>query len=446
MLGKITECLSNIVRSLGSKNRITESNIRQTVEEIKNALVDADVNLSVVRRLVSQITETAIGQRIVQTVNPGQQFVKIIHDRIVTLLGEQQSGINLKGPDTLSVILIIGLQGSGKTTSAAKLAYKLRREGRSVMLVPADLARPAAREQLITLAALAGVEIFTGKASKPETVVRNAIREAPGKQFNTIIVDTAGRMQADEELMEELLRVSKACRPDETLLAIDSMTGQNAVQVAREFDDKVNITGVLLNKFDSDTRGGAALSIKSVVGKPVKYIGVGEKIEQLDVFYPDRIASRILGMGDIVSLVEKAREVVDVKQARKLEKKMSGKSFTLEDYLEQFSSLRKIGSVESLMEMVPGLADSKDIDLSALNDRKFKSDEAIILSMTLEERRNHRIIGLPRRRRIARGSGTSIVAVNRLLRNFERSRIMMRKLTKNKAMQSRFADSLININ
>jgi len=433
MLEKLTETFSGIARRMSGNTRINENNIREAVEEIKTALLEADVNLRVVRRLVNRTTEEALGERVLKSVNPGQQFIKIVHDKIVALLGDGAAELELKGPDTVSVILMAGLQGSGKTTTAAKLALKLKGEGRRVLLAAADLTRPAAADQLSVLAEQAGVAIYREDGSKPEKVAKNAYKKAKKEQYNVLIVDTAGRMQADEELMKEIRRVKDGVNPDEVLLVADAMTGQNAVEIAKSFDETLNLTGIVLSKFDSDARGGAALSFKSVIGKPVKFIGVGEKIENLETFYPERIASRILGMGDVVSLVEKVQETIETGEAEKLQEKMAKSTFTLEDYLDQFARMRKMGSMQSLLEMIPGMAGQ--IDESKLDEKQWKKEEAIILSMTLEERRNHRIIGPPRRKRIARGSGTSVSAVNRLLKNFDKSRTMMRKMAKNKKMQ-----------
>ncbi|RKX93564.1 MAG: signal recognition particle protein [Spirochaetes bacterium] len=433
MLEKLTETFSGIARRMSGNSRISENNIREAVEEIKTALLEADVNLRVVRRLVNRTTEEALGERVLKSVNPGQQFIKIVHDKIVALLGDEAAELELKGPDTVSVILMAGLQGSGKTTTAAKLALRLKGEGRRVLLAAADLTRPAAADQLSVLAGQVGVAIYREDGSKPEKVAKNAYKKAKKEQFNVLIVDTAGRMQADEELMKEIRRVKDGVNPDEVLLVADAMTGQNAVEIAKSFDETLNITGIVLSKFDSDARGGAALSFKSVIGKPVKFIGVGEKIENLEPFYPERIASRILGMGDVVSLVEKVQETIETDEAEKLQEKMAKSTFTLEDYLDQFARMRKMGSMSSLLEMIPGMAGQ--IDESKLDEKQWKKEEAIILSMTLEERRNHRIIGPPRRKRIAKGSGTTVSAVNRLLKNFDKSRTMMRKMAKNKKMQ-----------
>ncbi len=444
MLEKLTETFSGIARRMSGNTRISENNIREAVDEIKTALLEADVNLRVVRRLVNRTIDEALGEKVLKSVNPGQQFIKIVHDRIVALLGDGTAELNLKGPDTVSVILMAGLQGSGKTTTAAKMAYRLKGEGRRVMLAAGDLTRPAAADQLSILADQVGVAIYREDGSKPEKVAKNAFKQAKKEQYDVLIVDTAGRMQVDDDLMKEIRRVKDAVSPDEILLVADAMTGQNAVEIAKTFDESLGLTGIILSKFDSDARGGAALSFKSVIGKPVKFIGVGEKIENLEPFHPDRIASRILGMGDVVSLVEKAQETIDVGEAEKLQEKMAKATFTLEDYLDQFARMRKMGSMQSLMDMIPGMAGQ--IDESKLDEKNWKREEAIILSMTLEERRNHRIIGPPRRKRIAMGSGTSVSAVNRLLKNFDKSRNMMKKMAKSKKLQQQFMGGMAGPN
>jgi len=435
MLDKLTEAFSGIARRVSGKTRISEKNIRDAVEEIKIALLEADVNLRVVRRLVNHTIEEALGDRVIKSINPGEQFVKLVHDKITTLLGDGAAELSLRGPDTVTVILLVGLQGSGKTTTAAKLGLRLKMQGRRVMLATTDQTRPAAAEQLALLAASAGVGVFRADGSKPEKTAKNALRDARKQQFDVLVFDTAGRMEVNKELMREIHCIKEAVKPDEVLLVADAMTGQSAVEIARSFDEVLDLTGIILSKFDSDTRGGAALSVKSVIGKPVKFIGVGEKLEELEPFYPDRIASRILGMGDIVGLVEKAQKTIDTEEAKRLQEKIVKFTFTLEDYLEQFSRIRKMGSMKSMLEMMPGM--NGHIDESKLNEEKWKREEAIILSMTLEERRNHHIIGPPRRKRIANGSGTSVADIARLLKNFDKSRKLMRKVAKSKSLQRR---------
>lgn len=433
MLERLTETFSGIIQRFSGGAKISERNIRDAVDQIKTALLDADVNLRVVRRLVNRTIDEAVGDRVLKSVDPGRQFVKIIHDKIVALLGDKTADLVLAGPDVTSVILMVGLQGSGKTTTAAKLAALLQSRGRRVLMAAADLSRPAAADQLEILARQVGVHVHREEGLKPEKLVKNALRRAKKEQFNVLIVDTAGRMQADEELMKEAARIKAALNPHEVLLVADAMTGQNAVEIAARFNETLDITGIILSKFDSDTRGGAALSLKSVIGRPVKFIGVGEKPENLEPFHPDRIASRILGMGDVVSLVEKVQKTIEADEAQRLQKKMVKAAFTLEDYLMQIRRIRGMGSMQNLLEMFPGMAGR--LDEADFDETRWKRQEAIILSMTLEERRNHRIIGPPRRKRIAGGSGNSIAAVNRFLKDFEKSRVMMKKAAKNKKLQ-----------
>ena len=440
MLERISDKIAGIVRQVSGKAQITEKNIQDSVNEIKIALLEADVNLRVVRRFVNHTIEEATGESVVRSVSPAQQFVKILHDKMVQLLGDTKQDLELKGPDTCSVILLMGLQGSGKTTTAAKLAFKLKKNGRSPMLVAADLVRPAAVEQLRVLGEQAGVPVFREESSSALQVVKHALKAAKTELIDTLIVDTAGRLHIDAPMMAEIKNIHAAADPVETLLVADAMSGQQAVEVAKEFNDQIGITGVILSKFDSDARGGAALSLKTVTGKPLKFIGTGEKIEDLDEFYPERIASRILGMGDVVSLVEKAQEVIETKDAEKLQKKIESATFTLEDYLYQFGKIRKMGSLKSLVEMIPGA--SGMIDEDSINEDEIKKEEAIILSMTLDERRNHRIIGPSRRKRIARGSGNPVFEVNRLIKKFDKMRITMKKVSRNKKYQEKIMSQL----
>ncbi|UTC53498.1 signal recognition particle protein [Treponema sp. OMZ 803] len=435
MLEKITNTFSGIVRKISGKATITEKNIEEAVEEIKIALLEADVNLRVVRRFINATIEEAKGETVLKSVNPGQQFIKIVHDKIISFLGDEKKSLQLKGPDTQSVILFLGLQGSGKTTSAAKLAARLKKEGRKPLLVACDLVRPAAVEQLSSLGERIDIPVYKEDTKDAVRVAQNAVTYARKNGFDTVIVDTAGRLQIDEAMMQEIAAVKKAVNPVETLLVADAMTGQNAAEVAKAFDEQAGLTGVILTKFDSDARGGAALSLKTVTGKPILYVGVGEKIEDFEPFYPDRIAGRILGMGDIVSLVEKAQENIDAEEAARLQKKMATETFTLSDMLDQLENVEKMGSIESMLDMMPGLAgqiSTEDIDKAG-----FKRQKAIIQSMTLKERENHYIIGPPRRKRIAKGSGTSVAEVNKLLKQFEKTRQTMRKVAKSKGLQAR---------
>lgn len=442
MLERISSKFSDVARRMSGQHKISEKNVRDAVEEIKLALLEADVNVRVVRRFVNRTIEEASGEAVLKSVAPGQQFIKIVHDRIVALLGDERSDLALKGPDALSVILLLGLQGSGKTTTASKLAARLRKQGRKPLLVAADLVRPAAVEQLVLLGERVGVDVYHEKgASDPVKLAKDAVAHAKrGTEYDTVVLDTSGRMELNDELMREIERIKKVADPVETLLVADSMTGQNAVEVAKAFDERVGLTGIILTKFDSDARGGAALSLKSVTGKPIKFIGVGEKPEDLEPFHPDRIASRILGMGDVVSLVEKAQEHINEEEALELQKKLQSAGFTLEDYLDQFARLRKMGSLEKLVEMIPGLAGQLQGD--EINEKEIGREEAIILSMTLSERRNHRIIGPSRRKRIAKGSGTSVFEVNRLLKRFEKMRGMLKKASKNKQYQNKMLSQM----
>lgn len=435
MLDKLSEKFTDVFRTIGGKAQISEKNVDEAVEQIKMALLEADVNLRVVRRFVNGTLEEAKGEKVLRAVSPGQQFVKIVHDRMVALLGDERQDLQLKGPDTQSVILLLGLQGSGKTTTAAKLAHHLRGKGRKVLLAACDLVRPAAVEQLSVLGAQIGVPVHREDTTDPARVAAGALARAKRESFDVLIVDTAGRLQIDEALMAELVRVRDAVKPVESLLVADSMTGQAAVDIAKSFDEKIGISGVILSKFDSDTRGGAALSLKSVTGKAIKFVGTSEKPDGLEPFHPDRVASRILGMGDVVSLVEKAQQVYDQKEAEELERKISQENFTLEDYLDQIGKMKKMGSMKNMLEMIPGMAGQ--IDEDQIDRAGMRREEAILLSMTRKERRNHLIIGPGRRTRIAKGSGTSVAEVNRLLKKFEKSRLMMKKMVKNKGAMAK---------
>jgi signal recognition particle subunit SRP54 len=433
MLERLSNKLTDVVRQVAGKAHISERNVQEAIAEIKVALLEADVNLRVVRRFVNRTSEEALGEKVLRSVSPGEQFVKIVYDKLAELLGSSRQELKLKGTDTQSVILLLGLQGSGKTTTAAKLAAHLKKLSRRPLLVAADLRRPAAAEQLAVLAAQAGVPVHRGEGSDPVRVVKTARELARREGYDTLVVDTSGRLQIDAELMDEIEALKRAAEPDELLLVADAMTGQSAVDIAQSFDQRLGLTGVILTKFDSDTRGGAALSIKSATGQPIKFIGTGEKLAELEPFYPERLATRILGMGDVVSLVEKAQEAYDVAEAAEFAEKMAQETFTLQDYLEQFRRLRKMGSVQSLLEMIPGAKGA--IDPEAIDEQELKREEAIILSMTPSERANYRIVGPNRRTRIARGSGTAVFAVNKLLKKFEKTKLMMKKMTRNRKAQ-----------
>lgn len=441
MLEKITGTFSNIIRTLSGKSTITEKNIEETVEQIKMALLEADVNLRVVRRFVNATIEEAKGEKVLKAVDPGQQFVKIIYDRIVTMLGDTKTDLALKGPDTQSVILLLGLQGAGKTTAAHKLAFRLKKEGRRPLLVACDLVRPAAIEQLCVLGQKIDVPVYKEEGTKDAVrIAKNAIDYAKKNGLDTVIVDTAGRLQIDQSMMQELVDVKKALSPQETILVADAMTGQNAVDIAKSFDEQLGLSGVILTKFDSDARGGAALSLKTITGKPILYIGTGEKTEDFEPFHPERIASRILGMGDVVSLVEKAQETVNQEEALRMQKKMQRNEFTLQDMLEQFQSVKKMGSMSQILDMMPGLAGQ--ISEEQLAQADTKKQEAIIQSMTYKERMNHLIIGPSRRKRIAKGSGTTVQDVNKLIKQFEKTKLTMKKLSRNRGAQAKLMQQM----
>lgn len=439
MLEKITGTFSGIIKKISGKSTITEKNIEEAVDEIKMALLEADVNLRVVRRFVNSTIEEAKGEKVLKSVNPGQQFTKILYDKMVSMLGDSKQDLHLKGPDTQSVILMLGLQGAGKTTAAHKLAARLAKDGRKPLLAACDLVRPAAVEQLSVLGQKIGVPVYKENSKDAVKNAKEAVDFAKKNGYDTIIIDTAGRLQIDEEMMAELVKIKKVTEPVEVILVADSMTGQNAVDIAKSFDEQLGLTGVVLTKFDSDARGGAALSLKTITGKPILFIGTGEKTEDFEVFHPDRIASRILGMGDVVSLVEKAQETVDAEQALKLQKKMARNEFTLQDMLEQFQSVKKMGNIQSIIDMIPGM---NGIDASAMDMGGMKKNEAIIQSMTYKERMNHLIIGPSRRKRIAKGSGTSVADVNKLLKQFEKTKLMMKKVSRNRGMQSKMMNQL----
>ena len=432
MLEKLTEKITDAFRFVSGKSAITEKNIEDAVEAIKMALLEADVNLRVVRRFVNSTIEEAKGEKVLRSVDPGQQFIKIVHDKLVSFLGDADPAsraLKLRGPDVISTVLMLGLQGSGKTTSAAKLALRLKKDGRKPLLVACDLVRPAAMEQLTVLGSQIGIPVHKEDGAKDSVkVYQNAVSWAKQNMIDTVIIDTTGRLQIDEVMMAELARLKDAAKPDEMLLVADAMTGQTAADIAKTFDEKIGLTGVVLTKFDSDTRGGAALSLKTVTGKPLKFTGTGEKPEDFEPFHPDRIAGRILGMGDVVSLVEKAQEVIDQKEALELQKRMEKENFTLEDWLNQLRAVKKMGSLQSMLEMIPGM--QGQISEDDIDRAELKRQEAILSSMTRKERANHLIVGPPRRSRIARGSGTSVAEVARLLKKFEKMRGMMKKMAK----------------
>lgn len=436
MLEKITQSISDTLRTIAGKSTISEKNIEEAVEQIKIALLDADVNLRVVRRFVNHTINEAKGARVTKSVQPGQEFVKIIYDRIVRMLGgdlftgEGKTPFALKNPDTLTTVVFAGLQGSGKTTSCAKLALFLQKQNRRVLLCASDTVRPAAIDQLIQLGKEIQTEVFSADKKDAVNNAKLAVEYARKNQFDTLIIDTAGRLEVDDALMTELSSICSAVKSDHVLFVLDSAAGQSAVESARVFNERLPITGAVLTKFDGDARGGAALSFASITEKPILFTGTGEHLTDFEKFFPDRTASRILGMGDVVSLVEKAREQFDNENLAKLQERAARNEYTLQDMLDQFKEMHKMGSMESIAQMIPGMAGQK------IDKKLIRHGEAIIQSMTIKERANHLIIGPSRRRRIAKGSGTSLAEVNKLLKQFEQAKLVMKKLSRNKGMQA----------
>jgi len=424
MFENLSEKLEKSFKILKGQGQISEVNVAETMKEIRRSLLDADVNFKIAKDFTNTVKEKALGQDVLTAVSPGQLLVKITRDELATLMGGQAEEINLAGKP--AVILMAGLQGSGKTTHTGKLANFLQtKRGRKVMVVACDVYRPAAIDQLEVVAEQVGAEIYTERENQdPVAIAKNAIRVAQDKGINTVIVDTAGRLAIDEQMMNEIAAIKQAINPSETLFVVDSMTGQDAVNTAKAFNDRINFNGVILTKLDGDTRGGAALSIRTVVDKPIKFVGLGEKMDALDVFHPDRMADRILGMGDIVSLVERAQEQYDEEEAKRLQKKIAKNKFDFNDFLGQIQQIKKMGNIKDLAGMIPGMGKAmKDVDI---DDDAFKGIEAIIRSMTNEERENPHVIKGSRRQRIATGSGTSVEEVNKLLKQFEDMRKMMR--------------------
>lgn len=428
MFENLSERLERSFKMLKGEGRITEINVAETLKEVRRALLDADVNFKIAKQFTDTVKQKALGQEVLKAVNPSQMMVKIVHDELVELMGADKTDINIKiNP---SVILIAGLQGSGKTTFSGKLAKWLKsKRGKNPLLVAGDVYRPAAIEQLKVLGQQIEIPVYTEEGNlNPVAIAKNAVKEAKMTGRDIVIIDTAGRLAVDEEMMKEIAAVKSAVSPHEILFVVDSMTGQDAVNTAKEFNDRLDFDGVVLTKLDGDTRGGAALSIKSVVNKPIKFVSSGEKMDAIDIFYPRRMADRILGMGDIVSLVEKAQEQFDQEEARKLQKKIAKDQFDFDDFIAQIQQIKKMGNVKDLMSMIPGVGKAvKDLDI---DDNAFKGIEAIIRSMTPMERQNPAILNGSRRKRIAEGSGTSVQEVNRLLKQFDETRKMMKMVTK----------------
>lgn len=426
MFNSLQDKLDKALHNLSGRGKITEINVAETVKEIRRALVDADVNYKVAKDLTKRVQDKAIGQNVLTSLTPGQLMTKIVHDELVELMGGSQEGINLSGKP--SIILIAGLQGSGKTTFSGKLSNFLKtKKSKKPLLVACDVYRPAAIDQLKVLGTQTGVEVYTEEGNKnPALIAENAIHYAKSNGFDVVIIDTAGRLAVDEEMMNEIKTVHQTIKPQETLFVVDSMTGQDAVNTAKAFNDVLNFDGVVLTKLDGDTRGGAALTIRSVVEKPIKFISTGEKMEALDLFYPERMADRILGMGDVVSLVERAQEQFDEEEAKKLQKKIAKNEFGFDDFLKQINQIKKMGNMKDLVGMIPGVGKAvKDIDI---NDDAFKHIEAIIYSMTPEERRKPSIINTQRKNRIAKGSGRKLEEVNQLMKQFDQMGKVMKMM------------------
>ncbi len=421
------EKLQNVFKGLRSKGRLTEADVKAALKEVKMALLEADVNFRVVKNFVKAVQEKAIGEDVLNSLTPGQTVIKYVHEELVKMMGETVVEIPLRAGDEITVIMMCGLQGAGKTTTAAKLAAKLKEMGKRPLLAACDVYRPAAVEQLQTNGEKVGVPVFSmGTGHDPVNIAKAAVEHAKANQNNIVFLDTAGRLHIDEELMEELKRIKTEVDVSQTILTVDSMTGQDAVNVAGIFDEALSIDGVILTKLDGDTRGGAALSIREVTGKPIYYVGMGEKLSDLEQFYPDRMASRILGMGDVMTLIEKAEAQIDQDKAAELTRKMKNNEFDFNDFLEQMQQMKKMGGISSILSMMPGMGLPSDLDI---DDDALKGTEAIIYSMTREERTKPSIINPSRKRRIAAGAGVDISEVNRLLKQFEQSRKMMKQMS-----------------
>jgi len=438
---QLTDKLTEVFRRLKGRGRLTERDVDEAMRQVRLALLEADVNYRVVKDFIARVREQAVGQDVLSSVTPGQQIVKIVHDELVSLMGPAKARLTL-APRPPSVIMMVGLHGAGKTTASAKLAHHLREQGHHPLLVAADLRRPAAQDQLAALGAAHDLPVWTGPQGRGEVepdsaeavrmtveVARTGVVEARGRGRDVVVIDTGGRLHVDEHLMDELRKVREATRPSEVLLVVDAMTGQDAVNVAQTFAEEIGIDGVVLTKLDGDARGGAALSVKAVTGRPVKYVGTGEKIGDFEPFHPDRMASRILGMGDVVTLVERAQSAFDEDRARELERKMRQDQFTLEDFLDQLRQVRKMGSLQEILGLLPGVGRMRDLKALEVDEGQLGRTEAIICSMTREERNNPSIIDGSRRRRIAAGSGTTTADVNRLLKQYAEARKLFRRLS-----------------
>ena len=425
----LTEKLQNVFKNLRSKGRLTEADVKVALKEVKMALLEADVSFKVVKQFIKAVQERAIGQDVMNGLNPGQMVIKIVNDELVSLMGSETTEIALRPAGEITVIMMAGLQGAGKTTTTAKIAGKLKAKGRKPLLVACDVYRPAAITQLQINGEKQGVEVFAmGDKQNPVNIAKAAIEHAKNQNFNIVILDTAGRLHVDEDMMQELIQIKEEVQVDQTILVVDAMTGQDAVNVAESFNQKVGIDGVILTKMDGDTRGGAALSIKAISGKPILYVGMGEKLSDLEQFYPDRMASRILGMGDVLSLIEKAQDTIDESKAKEMEQKLRKAQFGFDDYLESMNQMKNMGGISKILSMMPGMggAQMKQIE-DAIDEKQMARIEAMILSMTPKERANPDILNPSRKRRIADGAGVDISEVNKLVKQFEQSRKMMKQ-------------------
>lgn len=429
MFGGLTEKLTNAFKKFRNKGKLTEADVREGMREVKLALLEADVNFKVVKDFVKAVTERAVGAEVLESLLPAQQIIKIVNEELIRLMGGETPKININ-PKPPTVIMMVGLQGAGKTTHSAKIAAYYKKKGKNPLLVACDVYRPAAVDQLKIVGESVGVPVFSmGTKISPVEIAKAGVEHARKNGFDMVFIDTAGRLHIDEELMAELVNIKNSVNPTEILLTVDAMLGQDAVNVAKTFNDLLDITGVVLTKMDGDTRGGAALSVKYITGKPIKFVGTGEKLDALELFHPDRMASRILGMGDVLSLIEKAEEAYDKKNAEELERKMRDQTFTLEDFLEQLHQLKKMGNLDQLIGMIPGAGSLKDVQV---DENQMKRIEAIILSMTKKERTYPDIINGSRRKRIAKGSGTTVEDVNKLLKQFDQMKKMMKQFTGSK--------------
>lgn len=425
----LTEKLQNVFKKLRSKGRLTEADVKSALKEVKMALLEADVSFKVVKQFTKSVQEQAVGQDVMNGLNPGQMVIKIVHDELVRLMGSESVELALKPGSEISVVMMVGLQGAGKTTTAAKIAGKLKSKGRRPLLAACDVYRPAAIKQLQLNGEKQGVEVFSmGDRQKPVDIARAAVEHAKRSGLNVVILDTAGRLHIDEDMMQELIAIREAVSVDQSLLVVDAMTGQDAVNVAETFNDKVGIDGVVLTKLDGDTRGGAALSIRAICGKPIFYVGMGEKLSDLEQFYPERMASRILGMGDVMSLIEKAQANLDESKAREMEQKMRKAQFGFDDYLESMNQMKKMGGLSSVLSMLPGVGGKmKDLE-SMVDEKDMARKEAMIYSMTPAERANPDLLNPSRKNRIAKGAGVSVAEVNRFVKQFEQTRKMMKQM------------------